>query len=185
MNFVKYLILLRGLIYCSDEENQMKRIRRQDRLTPEESAKYRRIREQAESDLPDLIAQFNNYLVDRSIMKLINVIKGNDEVLSRHVEDNLFELEQEQPNEKHYFVISSLVQKVHKKDKPIWEFRPVKIVVAKTMMSAIKLHEEECGGRRQWIGEQDTRFDFQLGVDRLNRGDKVRIDRIRKDCILS
>ncbi len=36
----------------------MKRIVRDRRLTPEESAKYQRIREQVETDLPDLVAQF-------------------------------------------------------------------------------------------------------------------------------
>jgi hypothetical protein len=47
------LNFLRG----SEEATAMKRILRTQRLTPDEAAKYKTIREQVEQELPDLIAR--------------------------------------------------------------------------------------------------------------------------------
>ncbi len=43
----------------------MKRITRDRRLTPEEAAKYKAIREQVAEELPDLIARHDERLADR------------------------------------------------------------------------------------------------------------------------
>ena len=72
-----------------------------------------------------------------------------------------------------------------RKVKPVLTSRSQNLIVAKTMLEAIRKFEEECG-KRVWLADGPAN-ERQIGSSRIANGASrlVRIQKIRKDCVLS
>lgn len=115
----------------------------------------------------------------------------DDEEIQNIAQENVMEIHRQEKSHvgpRVYFVVQ-VEDPVLRLDNAVAniEWRVLNLILASTLTEAIELFEDE-NGKRQWLAYSDkTRLDRQLGIARI-RGDlscrRVRIERIRKDCVL-
>ena len=109
----------------------------------------------------------------------------DDAAIKRQHVENLTELEDE-PVDVRRFYVATVETKYNRFDREQTINRPHNILIASTMRDAIKLFEDE-NGHRLWLPwTADSRFTLQLGIGRVaQKHVMVRIEKIRKDCVLA
>lgn len=121
----------------------------------------------------------------------------DDEIIQNIAQDNIWALEgDDRPDDVDgYYVVlveTDIVPLTLEEDipLPVKEFRAHNLIRACSMVGAIALFEED-NGKRLWMpaswGKNGQRFEKQIGMSRISK-DKmcrfVRIERVRKDCVL-